>query len=275
MPNTLQEAQEKHAEWASTPAEAAASARQGLRFRDNNVPRVLRMAARYAPLHTLLANPAPASHGGFTQDRVRTLGDVLVGSEGDEIVAQLIRYTECVHGCWEYGLHDYMHLFDCNYGLSASGTVVFIDFGEVSSYTPFVRDLIVNQAWRDRFKQFVGLQHLLPTELHEKFASLMEARISPQVFDATWGNGLDDLDRDLLSPPALRDRPEEIPQLAERIIGRACRELGRAPCRLSSEAERIMMSHPWGPPVELDNVLFGAVQRTEEDEIPGQDLALP
>lgn len=59
VPNTLEEAHRVHDGWAasSDSAAALATARQGLWFRDNNVPRVLRRVGRYPDLGVTLGNP--------------------------------------------------------------------------------------------------------------------------------------------------------------------------------------------------------------------------
>ena len=100
-------------------------------------------------------------------------------------------------------------------------------------------------------------------------------RLVPDTFDAAWGNGLDDIDGDLLRCPAIRNRPQETLDFAERLVERTCRELGRSPCKLSEEAVTLLTSYQWGVPVELDNVIHAAVERTQDDEISGSDLRLP
>lgn len=62
---------------SSDSAQLLAGARQGLWFRDYNVPRVLRLVGRYPDLGVTLGNPSPESDGCFTQDRVRMLNEVM------------------------------------------------------------------------------------------------------------------------------------------------------------------------------------------------------
>jgi len=107
VPNSLAESIDVHMEWAGDQDPATASAKQGLGFRDTNVPRVLRMASRYPELRRLLANPSAEPDGCFTQDRVATLGDVMRGSGDAEITKWLEKFVECIHGCWRHNSSPY------------------------------------------------------------------------------------------------------------------------------------------------------------------------
>jgi two-component system response regulator HydG len=56
--------------------------------------------------------------------------------------------------------------------------------------------------------------------------------------------------------PALRERPEDIPLLAEHFLVQACRRLGREPGRFADDALAWMASHRWpGNVRELENVV--------------------
>jgi two-component system response regulator HydG len=74
--------------------------------------------------------------------------------------------------------------------------------------------------------------------------------------------------------PDLRDRPEDIPLLAEHFLRQASHENGRPPRRLSREALELLMSHAWpGNVRELKNMMEQAVLLTEGEEVRPENLA--
>lgn len=276
VPNTLEEAHRVHEGWSASAdsAEALATARQGLWFRDNNVPRVLRLVARYPNLSATLGNPRPESDGCFTQDWVRMLSDVIEESDRGAILACFEGYADCVCTCWRYGFHDYLNQFDGNNGLDGSGRVVFIDFGEVASLTPFVRQIVQERDWSSRFDGYAWLKELVPEDLHSDYHRIMGERLSLDVFETTWGESLDGLDRSLLEGPALRDRQHDIPELAERLLDRFGRETGKQVSGFSTIAMERMMKHPWGPPDQLECVVMRAAEVCQEAVVEADDLDL-
>ncbi|MFT4976706.1 MAG: two-component system response regulator AtoC [Myxococcota bacterium] len=73
--------------------------------------------------------------------------------------------------------------------------------------------------------------------------------------------------------PPLRDRPEDIPLLAEVLIERAATRLGCAAPGLEVEALRVLMRHPWpGNVRQLENALEHAVLMTSDAVISASDL---
>ncbi|MFC1525404.1 hypothetical protein ACFL6X_01180 [Candidatus Latescibacterota bacterium] len=274
VPNTLEEAHRVHEGWSSSSdsAEALATARQGLWFRDNNVPRLLRLVARYPDLSVTLGNPIPEADGSFTQDRVRMLSDVFENSDRSAILACFEGYADCIRACWRYGLHDYMCAFHSNNGLDGSGRVVFIDFGEVASFTPFVRQTVHDRGWSSRFDEKPWLKGLIPEYLHSEYHRILGERLCADVLEAAWGAGLDDLDRALLDGPFLRERKHDIPELAARLMERSNTETNRHISGFSSAAMERLMEHPWGYPVELESVVMRAAETCQEGTIESDDL---
>jgi hypothetical protein len=272
VPNTPEEAHRVHKGWSSNSAAALASAKQGLWFRDTHVPRVFRLVARYPDLSATLGNPRLESDGCFTQDWVRMLNVVIGTSDRHTIVACFEGYADCMCTCWRYGLHDYLNHFDFNNGLDDSGRVAFIDFGEVASFTPFVRQFVQDRRWSSLFDEYAWLKKLIPEDLHSDYHRIMDERLSLDVFDSTWGMSLDDLDRSLLEGPNLRDRKHDIPELAARLLDRSKRETGKQMSGFSSGAMDRLMKHPWGNPVELEGVVMRAAEVCQEGVIETEDL---
>ncbi len=76
-----------------------------------------------------------------------------------------------------------------------------------------------------------------------------------------------------LRVPALRDRPSDIPGLAEHLLRQVAEERNEAPTRLSREALAVLQKHRWpGNVRELDNALRAASLFTEGDEISADTM---
>jgi len=76
--------------------------------------------------------------------------------------------------------------------------------------------------------------------------------------------------------PPLRERPSDIPGLAEHFLGLFSQEHGKGPKRLSAEALEVLSRYPWpGNVRELRNVLESVVVfHTQGDEIAVADLPI-
>lgn len=68
--------------------------------------------------------------------------------------------------------------------------------------------------------------------------------------------------------PALRDRPDDIPDLCELFLRHACHRNGRPPARLTGNAVRMLQGYSWpGNVRELENYIERAVVLSTGDEI--------
>jgi DNA-binding NtrC family response regulator len=77
-----------------------------------------------------------------------------------------------------------------------------------------------------------------------------------------------------LQMPPLRERPEDIPILAEHFLARKARS--RTVKKLSPAAVRALVNHPWpGNVRELEHVIEGAILLSTGDTIEPTDLSLP
>jgi transcriptional regulator with GAF, ATPase, and Fis domain len=75
--------------------------------------------------------------------------------------------------------------------------------------------------------------------------------------------------------PALRDRPEDLPELVGRFMGKAATEVGVPEKRITPEAMELLQRHPWpGNVRELQNELRRLMVTVQEPEITADDLAL-
>lgn len=75
--------------------------------------------------------------------------------------------------------------------------------------------------------------------------------------------------------PALRDRKEDIPLLAEYFMERYCRELKKPKRTLSPDALRLLNSYSWpGNVRELENILERAIILTDQPAIPSENIRI-
>jgi DNA-binding NtrC family response regulator len=73
--------------------------------------------------------------------------------------------------------------------------------------------------------------------------------------------------------PPLRERREDVPELAERFLGEACERNGRRPMRLSREAVLALQSHAWpGNVRELRNLVERLAILCDGPEIGAADV---
>jgi len=78
-----------------------------------------------------------------------------------------------------------------------------------------------------------------------------------------------------LTLPPLRERPEDIPQLAEFFLKRHAADAKRPNMKLSADAMAILTRYPWpGNIREIDNIIARAVILSPTDEIEPDQLPL-
>ena len=75
--------------------------------------------------------------------------------------------------------------------------------------------------------------------------------------------------------PPLRQRPEDVPMLAEHFTRRWAQSYGRPVPRITADAHARLVAHPWpGNVRELDNVMHRAVIDNDGDEIRAAGITL-
>ncbi|WP_029685963.1 aliphatic sulfonate ABC transporter substrate-binding protein [Tatumella saanichensis] len=78
-----------------------------------------------------------------------------------------------------------------------------------------------------------------------------------------------------VSLPPLRQRPQDIPQLADHFLSRYSQQLNRPGIRLSEQALEKLCRHPWpGNVRELENVLYNTLLMTTGPRIEADDLSI-
>jgi two-component system response regulator PilR (NtrC family) len=75
--------------------------------------------------------------------------------------------------------------------------------------------------------------------------------------------------------PPLRERSTDIPQLAEYFVARACKEAGRPPMPITTEAMRLLLGYHWpGNVRQIDTVLQRAVLLSDGRVVDYMDLPI-
>lgn len=78
-----------------------------------------------------------------------------------------------------------------------------------------------------------------------------------------------------VSLPPLRQRPQDIPQLADHFLSRYSQQLNRPGIQLSEQALEKLCRHPWpGNVRELENVLYNTLLMTTGPQIDADDLSI-
>ena len=78
-----------------------------------------------------------------------------------------------------------------------------------------------------------------------------------------------------LRVPSLRERPEDVPELAEAVLRRLGRRMKAAPSTLSKDALRALQTYPFpGNVRELENILERAITLSTSGEVTADDIQL-
>lgn len=251
------------------PTHANAPNEMTIGGRDTAVPHVLRLAARYPKLYEALARPRAGAGSSFTQDKVRPLSDVLPDATADEIRGYLEAFADLHQLCWRYGIAEAIFNFGINNGITDSGRLVLIDFGEVHpDMTKAIIFQVKEAVWETK-DVFVKL--FLPANLHDYYFSVMKDRLTG-TFDRHWAADLDDLDRRVIQVPRIRDNPEEIEPIVQALLKRANREEGWAIQGVSDEAMTALNACGWKHGFRLQNGLYKTAAACQGSVIELDDL---
>ncbi len=154
--------------------------------------------------------------------------------------------------------------------LAEGGTVFFDEIGDL----PFDLQAKLLRALQEaEFERVGGIQ---PIRLRARIMAATHRNLDVEVREGTFRQDLFfRLAVARLHVPPLRERAEDIPLLAEFLLGRIAEQLKRPPVRLSAEALRKLEGEAWpGNVRELENVLTRAVALLRGDVIASEDLQI-
>jgi DNA-binding NtrC family response regulator len=153
----------------------------------------------------------------------------------------------------------------------ASGGTLFLD--EIGELEPSIQARLLKVLEDKTFRRVGGLRdirvdvRLVAATNRDLEVEVREGRFRQDLFFR--------LNVIRLKLPPLRERTEDIPLIAEHLLGQLSRDLGTRAMRISSRAMAKLASHSWpGNARELRNVLERALLVAKGNEILADDLAI-
>jgi Nif-specific regulatory protein len=152
---------------------------------------------------------------------------------------------------------------------AADGGTLFLD--EVTELAPGLQAKLLRVLQEREFERVGGLR---PLKLNVRVIAATNRNISEAVKSGAFRNDLYyRLNVVTLAMPALRDRVEDIPMLAEHFIAKAARKCKTRMKPLSAEARACLVSYDWpGNVRELENAMERALVLGSSDSILPDDL---
>jgi Nif-specific regulatory protein len=151
----------------------------------------------------------------------------------------------------------------------AQGGTVFLD--EIGELAPLLQAKLLRVLQEREFERVGGTQ-TIPLDVRLIAASNRD--LSAEVQRGAFREDLyHRLNVVVIRSPALRERAEDIPLLADYFVRSAAARCHRRVSGISSKAKRALMAYPWpGNVRELANAMERAVVLGESDEIQVEDL---
>ena len=155
---------------------------------------------------------------------------------------------------------------------AAEGGTLFLD--EIADL-PLQTQVKLLRVIQEKHVRPVGTQHEIPIDA--RIISATHRDLGAEVERGTFRQDLfyriNVID---LRMPALRERPRDIPLLADHFLTRIAADSGARPPILSDSAHEALMRHPFpGNVRELENILERVMALAEGDTIDAEDLYLP
>ena len=155
---------------------------------------------------------------------------------------------------------------------AADGGTLFLD--EVAELPPPMQVKLL-RAIQERAVRPIGMQSEVPVDVrilsatHKNLAQLVDQ----DQFRQDLFYRLNVIE---LRMPSLRERPEDIPPLAQHILKKLGQDLGLPPPKLSERAQQALLAYSFpGNIRELENILERSFTLCEGDTIEAPDLHLP
>jgi len=151
----------------------------------------------------------------------------------------------------------------------ATGGTLFLD--EVAEMTPELQAKLLRVIQEREFERLGGTR---THRAHVRIIAATHQNLSERIEKGTFREDLFyRLNVVSVRLPALRERPEDLPDLLGHFLRRYSEEAGRPGLRLGEEAERLLLSYSWpGNVREVSNVMERAVVLAESDAIHLEDL---
>jgi Nif-specific regulatory protein len=151
----------------------------------------------------------------------------------------------------------------------AEGGTVFLD--EIGEMAPSLQAKLLRVLQEREFERVGGTRTL---QLNVRLVAATNRDLLAQVRRGSFREDLyHRLNVVALRMPALRERPEDIPLLAEHFLRRSARKVGRVMAGITPEAERMLSRYSWpGNVRELENAMERAVVLSDTEWLTPLDL---
>jgi DNA-binding NtrC family response regulator len=146
----------------------------------------------------------------------------------------------------------------------ADGGTLFLD--EVATISMEMQAKLLRVIQEREFRRLGGLENI---KIDVRIVAATNTDLQTAVQAGTFRDDLYyRLNVIVIKLPPLRERPEDVPLLAEHFIRKYCSENDREMCRLDPEALKVLMDYHWpGNVRELENVMERAVVLAPGDRI--------
>lgn len=131
----------------------------------------------------ILGNPEYLDDKTYTQDKVVTLAEYIRAHSLEENKKIFDSYIELIFKTWQCGFSDLIMNFDRNCGVEKDGTVILIDFNEVSFSKKEVALRITEERW---LKCYSYTKYLPEGPLKEYYAKAMGGAMTEGNLDRYW-----------------------------------------------------------------------------------------
>lgn len=132
---------------------------------------------------SILGNPEWRSGYSYTQEKVTVLEDYFASHSVEESTRAIDAYIECVFETWRQGFSDVIFNFTHNNGIRDDGSVILLDFNEVTLDKKEVALRIDIKRWlrADSYKRKL---HEGPVKVY--YAEAMEKAMTKENLDKYW-----------------------------------------------------------------------------------------
>ena len=144
---------------------------------------------RFADLK-LFGHPVFLQGIDYEQDKVTIFKKALLIETDESIKLYIHKYIQSIHKLWRRGCHEKVFNFTINTGIEKDGTIVLIDFNEISFDKEDARKDILNQTWKHRWS-YTHLRLLLSSrEIQDFYQRRMEEELTTEKLESLWEIGL-------------------------------------------------------------------------------------
>jgi len=134
----------------------------------------------------LLGNPEFLEDGVYWQDRVTPVGDLLRDhasrGEADSATRLLQRYVDFNLSLWSHGVYEVTYNFTCNVGADPAGSLILLDFGELSGDRSWIGTELRTRRWERSW----SYKRDMPVGLRSVYAALADRAFTRERFDQVW-----------------------------------------------------------------------------------------